>query len=402
VAEDVRSWFEHLVAGETRAPNADWFAVVAKVEPKGRYDLDLMLSAPYAPLLANLAALRRSAIVPRRSPASGGGPAKGLGAGSGPFRIAEAMPNRQVRYVKHADYWERGLPYVDEIAVRVVPDEAERVALLLSGDVSSAILRPESAARLKSEKGIVVLTSPGPVQRLTTLNTRRKPFDDLRTRQVVALVVDRRLALERVLGGEGRLTGPIPTGHGGWSRGPDGLPYRRDVRKAKQLLAEAGYADGLEVTIKVSAADPTALPLATILADQVREVGIELKVQQLGPSALARALDAGDFDLSADSVEFQADPDGYLSPRYHSAGPLNTSGFKHERFDEIVDRARAVLDPGERKRLYDEATAVLLDEVPSIWWFAENNVEAIRANIKGYSQSFTGRRAFLKRAWLDR
>ena len=87
-----------------------------------------------------------------------------------------------------------------------------------------------------------------------------------------------------------------------------------------------------------------------------------------------------------------AGPGGYLSARYHSACPRNTSGFRNERFDELVDRARTILDPSsERRRLYDEAGTILLDEAPSIRRFAENNVDALRTNLKGYSQSFSGR-----------
>jgi peptide/nickel transport system substrate-binding protein len=399
-AEDVTFWFERLTAGEPRGRGTSWLNI-AKVEPKGKYVVDLVLDEPYAPLLASLASLRGSAIVSRRSATSPGAASTGPAMGTGPFRIAEVVPNSRVRFVRHPEYWERGLPYLDEITVRTVPDEAERMGLLQTADVSAAILAPEPAARLKSEKGVAVQSSTGPLQRVTVLNTRRKPFDDPKVRQAVALTVDRRLALERVLAGEGRLTGPIPQGHGGWSAA-DAPAYRRDPVRAKQLLAESGHADGLEATIKVSAADPTAMPLATLMADELREIGVNLKVEQLGPSALARSVEVGDFDLCGDVVEFQPDPDGYLRARYHSASPLNRSGFRSERFDDLIERARTLFDPVERKRLYDEAATVLLDESPTIWWFAENNVEPFRANVKGYGQSFTGRRPFLKRTWLDR
>jgi peptide/nickel transport system substrate-binding protein len=395
-AEDVTRWFDGLKAGAAKAPPKGWPTVIAKVEPKGRYTVDLVLEEPYAPLLATLASLRGSAIVSRSGMASG--PA----AGTGPFRIAEIVPNNRVRYVKHPDYWERGLPYLDEIVVRTVADENERAGLLQAGDVVSAILRPDRAVRLKSEKNVGVMSSSGSLQRLMTMNVRRPPLDDKRVRQALALAVDRRAAVERVLGGEAKLTGPIPPGHSAWSSGPEGPVYRRDVRRARQLLADAGFDGGLEMTLRVSAADPTAMPLGKLLADELRDLDVSLKVEELGPSALAQVVAARDFDLCAESVEFQPDPDGYLWSRYHGNGPLNASGWQSARFDEIVDQARAVLDPGERKRLYDEAATILLDESPAIWWFAENSVEAMRANLKGYSQSFTGRRPFLKKAWLDR
>src|SRR5690606_23412120 len=111
--------------------------------------------------------------------------------GSGPFRIAEYVPGRHVRYVKYADYWEKGLPYLDEVTLKIVPDEAARVSALLAGDVTYARVGPAAARSLRNEKRLTVLSSPGAGQRVTIFNTRRAPFDDARVRQAISLAVDR-------------------------------------------------------------------------------------------------------------------------------------------------------------------------------------------------------------------
>src|SRR5439155_804474 len=93
------------------------------------------------------------------------------------------------------------------------------------------------------------------------------------------------------------------------------------------------------------------------------------------------------------------DPDGYLA-RYQSLSSQNAAGYSNQRYDDLVDQARGVLDPGARKRLYDEAAMLLVGEVPSIWWFTQNTTEALNDSIQGYRQSFTGRRVWLKQTWL--
>jgi peptide/nickel transport system substrate-binding protein len=260
---------------------------------------------------------------------------------------------------------------------------------------------PAAAQRLRNDKSLTVLASPGPSQQVTHLNTKRRPFDDVRVRQAIALAVDRQAAIERSLNGEGRLTGPMPAGHGDWALRPDPLPYRKDLATATQLLAEAGYPDGFESTIKTSPDNPTMLKTSIALADQVKAIGITLNVEQLDWSALVSALEARDFDLLSHENGFRPDPDGYFHPQYHSKSAQNLPSWEHAQYDEIVEAARATLDPGQRKRLYDDATTILLNEAPSIWWFTENNVEVIHTSVKGYSQSFSGRRTFLKKTWLD-
>jgi len=150
----------------------------------------------------------------------------------------------------------------------------------------------------------------------------------------------------------------------------------------------------------VRADDPIALHVAALMVDQVKEIGVSLTIERVSRDTLGRVLDTRDFDLAFQRTAFLPDTDGYLAPAYHGAGALNVSSYRNPHFDELVDAARGILDPGQRKRLYDEAAGLLLDDAPAIWWFTQNNTEALHASIKGYTQSFTGRRPFLKTTWL--
>ncbi|MFN8634860.1 MAG: ABC transporter substrate-binding protein [Chloroflexota bacterium] len=403
-AEDVTAWFERLTAAPGgpggASPDRVWFGAVEKVQARGKYEVAFTLKAPHAPFLSSFAALRGSAIVPRHWLQSAGTALKQTAVGSGPFKIAEYVPNSHVRYVKYAEYWETRLPYLDEVVLKIAPDEETRAAALRSGQASYARLGPETAQRLKNERTLTVLSSPGASQRVVVFNTKRKPFDDARVRKAISLAVDRQAAIATISRGEGRVSGPIPPGLGDWALAPEWLGYGRDLAKAKQLLADAGLANGFDARVRTGPDSTSAISLATVLAEQLRPLGITLTVERLDRDAFGRALAAREFDAVATSVGPLPDPDAYLTPGYQIQGPLELSGWSHPKYDELVNAARTILDPNQRRALYDEASGILLDESPAIWWYAENSLEAVQASVKGYSPSFTGRWLGLKRSWL--
>ncbi|MGE3910745.1 MAG: ABC transporter substrate-binding protein [Chloroflexota bacterium] len=401
-AEDVRYWFERLRATETASPYRDWYRRVVKVEPQGRYEVVFTLSAPYAPLLAVLASLRGSAIAPRKWLSSSRTDTKLTAVGSGPYKLAEYVPRSHVRYLRHREYWERSLPYLDEVTLQIVPDEQARLDGLRAGQFSATAVSPETALRLRADPTVPVRTSAGVWQQITWLNTRRPPFDDVRVRRAIALVADRPAVLKQAGLGAGQLTGPLPTGLAGWALPPESLPYTRDLEQARQLLAEAGHPDGFEATIKAATDASPGPAIAQQFAGQLGEIGINLKVEQVTAAELAAAITAKQFEACVSRVEHLPDPDQYCTLLYHTAGSQNATSWSSRAFDDLVDSARGIMDPGQRKALYDQAAGILLDEAPAIWWFTEQAHLALARDIRGYTPAISGRRAALKRTWLDR
>jgi peptide/nickel transport system substrate-binding protein len=406
-AEDVKNWFEtvradlHPSDAQTRVKASG----LAGVTVNGPYEIEVALGDGHgASLLPTFAALFGTALLHGRGDSGATAPFTPPG-GTGPFKVAEYVLGSHARYAKFADYWEKGLPYLDEIVMRIVGDEDARVAALMAGEVAYARVGPTAAQRLKREPDITVLSSPGASQQVTLFNTQRPPFDDVRVRRAISLAVDRQAAIAGLLGGEGKLTGPIPTGLATWAPAPDALPYRRDLAMAKHLLTEAGHEAGFEATVTVQADRPGLVALSRLLAEQVRPLGITLRVAPGDDNAVDTALKGHTFDLATVGSVFMPDPDDYLTLGYLSRSPFDPSGWSGERFgaySDLVSAARGVLDPGQRRQLYDQAVAIALDEVPAIWWLVENNLEAIRTSLKGYVPSYTGRMPGLKTAWLDR
>jgi peptide/nickel transport system substrate-binding protein len=402
-AEDVRYWFEHMVRPATASPSRSWLRQIAAVDVSSRYEIEVTLAAPYAPLLAELAGLRGSAIAPRGWLQGAGTAIRTTAVGSGPFKIAEYVPRSHIRYVKHPDYWEKGLPRLDEIILEIEPNEALRAAALRAGQVKLAVVGAEAQQRLAGETSLTVRSSAGPAQLVTRINASRPPFDDVRVRRAIGLAVDRQQAITKLLSGGGQLTGPMPTGHGAWPLTPDALSYRRDVAAAKHLLNEAGHADGFEATLRAPSDSTLASGLAALLTDQLRAVGITLKTERLDGPAVQKTLETRDFDLALETVDFLPDPDDYFG-RFATGGPSNGGGgfpiWANAHYDERIQAARETLDPGQRTLCYDEAAGILLDDVPAIWWLTRSRVEVLSSSVQGDAPSYTGMRLGLKTAWL--
>src|SRR5690606_30178693 len=163
----------------------------------------------------------------------------------GPFALVEWRKNRHLKLKKHHGYHVEGRPYLDEVIFRPIPDETARTTALRNGEVHLVLDLPAKDIEIvKNASGVVIQSVPGTFWEYIGLNTSRAPLDDVRVRQAIAHAIDRE-ALNRIIK-LGHATpvdgGHIPPNH--WAYAADLRPYaKRDVDRAKQLLAEAGHGD---------------------------------------------------------------------------------------------------------------------------------------------------------------
>ncbi len=401
-ADDVVAWWERIADPATAAPYKSWFVAIDRVQAVDKHTLKMTLKNPFGPLLASFAALRGSGIIPKALAQE----RKNLGAravGTGPFKLSRFVPYDHLHYVRNEKYWDTGLPHVNEMTFKVMVEEDARVAALRAGQIHYAYLTGEGAARLKEERNVTVLRSPKAWLVIHVMNSTRKPFSDKRVRQAISLAVDRQEVLQKAVFGEGSLSGPVPTGHTDWYIPVDKLPYKQDPARAKQLLAEAGYPNGFETTIKASPQYPEFVNASVVLQSQLKRIGINAKIIQLEWGQFIKETFTQrpmDYDMKVTAWTFYPDPHHYLYNWWHSKSPSNQD-FKNADLDAILEKAMASTDRDERKRLYFQAQQILLDEAPQIIWYTGNNVEAVRNEVKGYFQSYTGRRIAFKRTWLE-
>ncbi len=199
--------------------------------------------------------------------------------GTGPYKFVEWIPNDRIVLEANTQYW-GGPPPFRRLVFRPIPDETARTAALLSGEVQ--IVGPlslDQADKVAATKGVRVTWTDSLLRERLQVRWDRKPFDDLRVRQAVAYAINRTAVIKNVLGGHARaIYGPAVRSE--WGFDPKlADPYPYNPAKAKQLLAEAGYANGLEAEyVYVPGISPKSDETAQAIASDLAAAGIRLKL----------------------------------------------------------------------------------------------------------------------------
>jgi peptide/nickel transport system substrate-binding protein len=405
-AEDVKYSIDRVLDPKTASPWRSWFDSVKEIKVVDPLTAQFELSAPY-PLLGSFAGMRAAGIIPKGLAERENLKIKGIG--TGPFKLVEYVPQDRIVYARNADYWDKPLPYLDGMTFKVLTEENARLAALRAGQTHYAFLSAQGAAQLEGAPGITVAKSPFAWVVLHYVNVYKKPLSDARVRRALRMVVDTNEVIQKAAFGAAVPSGPVPTGYGDWYLEPQGLPYvKPDIEGAKKLLAEAGYpGGGFKIEIKCSPQYPEFVATTLVMQESLKRIGVEVQVTQMewgafvaenAKSNQSRGKEGSDVYASANT--FRPDPDGYLYPYFHSTGPLNKGGYENAKLDALLVEARQSSNPAERKRLYQQAQRIVLEDSVNWWWYAKFNIEAVSNKLQGYSQSFTGRRLFLKKAWL--
>jgi len=353
--------------------------------------LEIILKYPFMPFLQALATNGASIVNPKvMAHAQGGDLAQGRLTsntnGSGPFRVTEWLPGRQVVLEANKDYW-GGAPRLDRVIVRFMPDAADRLMALESGDLDIAedLLREQIPA-LEANPDVTVHRFPSHLVEYVYINTQKDKLNDPRIRQALNYAVDYQGIIDIVLQGNGvQMRGPVPQGM--WGHKPDVYQYRRDIGKAGKLLEETGVQD-LELTLIYSERRPSWERIATIMQANFAEIGVKLNLRLLPNPTLREQVDKGNFELCLGSwsPDF-ADPYVFMNTWFDSdlwGLPGNRSFYKNDLVDQLIRSAAVKADAAERSRLYFQAQDLIMQDAPYIFLHQVRTIVPLRANVRGY------------------
>lgn len=381
-----------------------------RVDATGEYELEIETSEPFAPLPA-YAAMRETALL---SPDSFDGDAVDTPYATGPFQFDELVPEEEISLTRFDDY--HGItPEIDGAVYDSIPDNQTRVLAVENGDAEMGRVLPVSAIdNLEDRDDIQVDVYEIPRMRCAQFNTRFAPFDDKRVRQAATHAIDRESIADDLLGGiVDTAVGPYPD-FVEWEA--EGLePYEHDPERARSLLAEAGWeatgdgvrtrnGEALEIRIITYPNRPALPDIATVLQDQLGDVGFDVDVEVVEVSAIhERASEMADIVIwSANVYGWPADPDR-LHYVYHSEDGGLHHGYENERVDELLEEGRrAVGDQERRKEIYDEVQQITIEEVPITYLTYYEMIVAETTALEGYEQHPTEYGFHLENVDLDR
>ncbi len=317
--------------------------------------------------------------------------------GTGPFKLESYDIDNEITLVRNDDYFKEGLPYLDRVVFRVIPDQNTQVLALEEGEVDYIWRVPGGEIeRLSGDDSITlhnVNSGPGGGFCIPTLtfNSEREVFSDLRVRQAIAHAVNREQMLAQVIFGQGRVaTGPINSQMAfAYTDDVTGYPY--DVDRANALLDEAGYAsDGTRFGIDLLVFSFGVFPkYAEVMRQNLAEVGIDVEVMPLDRSAfIPKVFTERDFDTNIISYCNNTDPSIGVARMYISSNigdiPFsNGAAYVNPAIDVLFDEAASTPDVARRGELYGEIQKILTAELPYLWLVEAQFTAGSGANVRG-------------------
>jgi peptide/nickel transport system substrate-binding protein len=309
---------------------------------------------------------------------------------SGPFSFVERVQQDRIELARFADYWNADEIHFDTVVYLPIPDTTVRLANLRAGDLHLIErLAATDVASAKADAGLNVVDVVGLGYQGITMNVNNgpeadNPFgQDKRLRQALSLSVDRD-ALNQVVfeGAFAAGNQPVPPTSPWYD---DRFPVpERDVEAARALLAEAGHADGIALSVQV-ANNPVQTQVMEVVQAMAAEAGINISIRATEFATLLQQQTAGEYQGSQVGWSGRTDVDGNIHQFVTCEGGINDSKFCDPQVDEHLNAARVSNDVAIRKESYDAAREILNDELPIIYLYHPSWIWAMNANIEGFT-----------------
>lgn len=385
-AEDVVFTFTEVLAKFHPRTAGMLKNVGATVTAPDAHTVVITLAKAYAPFLVQMSVFE-APILPKHIYAGTDiqtNPANQKPIGTGPYKHAATTRGSNVTLVRNEKWW--GTAGLDKLIFQIIPQPANRAAGLETGEIDSVVdfyLPKPDEPRLMGNKDLQFRKGINiPAVYFAMFNTTRGLFADVRARQALAHVIDRKRMVTQVMNGLAR-PGYGPFGDGfAWMLEPasayDTL-YKPDAEAAKSLLAQAGY-KGETIRLVHDAARPQLRSAAAIIRDNLRAIGMNLEIIAPERSVqIDQVFTKHDFDITLQSYFSAGDPAiGYhrIYETNTSGRPLtNASGYSNKEVDTLLAEAATAPDRDKRATLYKKAQTILAADLPSLILFDEETAD---------------------------
>ncbi|MCW2238348.1 ABC transporter substrate-binding protein [Azospirillum canadense] len=348
-----------------------YFAAIAAVDTPDPHTAVVTLSRPDGLFLFHMAT-GDAAIVGPDSAAGN----KQTPVGTGPFKFERWVAGDRVVLARNPDY-DGPKPALERVTFRFISDPAAQVAALKAGDIDSfpQFDTYEALPQFRNDPAFSVMVGTTEGETILSTNNARKPFDDVRVRRAMSHAIDRKTLIEGVLFGNGSAIGShFPPHRAGYVDLTGLYPY--DPTKAKALLAQAGYPNGFDTTLKLP--PPIyARRSGELIAAMLAEVGIRAKVEPMEWAPwLEKVFKGKDYDLTLIAHTEPLDIDVYARPDYYF-------NYKSDRFNALQAELDRTQDTDKRNFLYGEQQRVLADDAVNGFLFMLPAATVQKAGLQG-------------------
>ncbi|MFM2482420.1 ABC transporter substrate-binding protein [Celerinatantimonas sp. YJH-8] len=399
-ANDVAASLNAILDPKTAATGRKNIGPIQSVQAHDAHTVTITLSQPYADLPIALA-YPSAKIVSAQQLKAGIDSLAQHANGTGPFKLVSYEPERLIRVEKNPDFYDPNRPHLDGVDVVVYPDSTAAGSALISGDIDLMMaISADDYQRFQNSQGVKPLRVASGQFLNINMGCDQKPFNDVRVRKALALAVDREALLQFVAGGfatAGNDT-PVNAAYQYFAK----LAQRHvDLAQAKSLLKQAGYANGLDITLVASDKPETRAQLAIAVREMAKPAGFNINVETMAHATyLSQVWKKGNFYVGF--YNMQPTVDSIFSLLYTSDAPWNETRWNNAQFDAAVKAAQKTTDPAKRTQFYATAQQLMHDEIPSVIPTFFDILAAERDYVQGYQLHPRGAVFRLDEVWFGK
>ncbi|HWL42714.1 MAG TPA: ABC transporter substrate-binding protein [Ilumatobacter sp.] len=387
----VKAHFERAQSNPSSAL-VDSLSAIESVEAPDDYTVVLNLSEPRAGVLPAVLT-DRAGMVPSPAAIEAAGDSYGAngGVGAGPYKYDSHTPAEDMHVSAWDGYWDQQHRYLAGIDMLGAGEEfqVERIA---SGEIDYAAMKDTdlpSAVDGEQQGRVAYELSPTAQYAEIYINWSVAPFDDLRVRQALQHSIDRELLAQALTEGSGTpASSPLPADS--WAHDPaiaELYPY--DPAKAQELLAEAGYPDGVDVTVG-QIDNPYYIRLAQAVQDMVKDSGFNFTLESVtGAEINNRLYQLKDLPVAITAFRGVADPGLTLEQKFTSYGNSNPAGTTADGIDELIAEGAATVDQDARATAYREVERLIMENALSVPLYHNGGLVAFVPEFKGVERGYT-------------
>ncbi|KUP08525.1 peptide ABC transporter substrate-binding protein [Bacillus coahuilensis p1.1.43] len=372
--------------------------VIESITAVDELTVEFKLTRPQAPFLKNLAMSPFGIVSPKAIEELG----DKLGetpteAGTGPFVFVEWVKNDKIVLKKNENYWKEGLPKVDEVVYRTIPENSARLNALIAGEIDIADgINPSDASQIEGEEDLELVKRPSMNVGYLGLTNTREPFDDPKVRQAMNYAINKQGIIDALYEGQAEAAkNPMPPSISGYNESIEGYEY--DPEKAKELLKEAGLEDGFEMELWAMPVPRPYMPdgqkAAELIQADLEKVGITAEIVSFEWATYlekARNGEADAFLLGWTGDNGDADNFLYVLLDQDNIGSNNYSYYSNDELHELLVTAQSESDESKRNDLYAEAQEIIYQDAPWVPLVHSTPLLGVSKNVKGYVPHPTG------------
>lgn len=405
-AADVKYSYDYIRDAENGSPGAGDFNMISEINAIDDFTVEFVLDRPNASLPMTLGN-KYGAVVPVGTfdEESARTAMNQTSVGTGPFQISTYETNSYLELTRFEDYWQDGLPYLDGITYLYMPNNAALLVALKNGQIDAAQLgRPQDSEQLEGMDSLNVERWPSLGQKSIDLDSDYGALENLQVRQAIALAVDKEEIMQAAIGGYGTVINSMVAGmQDGWGVPADDLEFvDHNPERARELLAEAGFADGVELKLTTITGYDWMDPAAVTLREQLADVGIDLSIERVDLGVWIDNFRSQNMGFTFNDWATQPDPNLLFYRHFHQRPEgADFRNWNNETASELLDEGQQTADLKERRKIYADFQKELTRTVPTIMLFSSDIVTVTNARVKNFYQHPTGWHMGLVKAQVE-